>query len=463
MNLARKMIFLSMGCFTCIGAKAQIDCTTSTKLTCLIPFAANGTHQNGAAGATATVDASIFNGAIGSQLSQLPLAGSAPGVTILTIKGNPEPYNNLGPVLIDRPDSIGQGKFVLGFSAQEFTFNRLDSYRIGAIPLVYYVSQSQNYFAQTVNASVKYNQYVILATYGLPMKTDISVIVPYTRISLRGAALNPVTYSASTFIEGTAPTPGTSGSTPGSAKGLGDIILNVKHVLWSGGEPGRASVAAGAALRLPTGDPLNYLGSGAYGVNLYGLAAYKAKFSPHIKIGYQWNTNSVLSFNYAAYTAGGNGNQRLPGGLQSAVGVDYGPARWITLSADILTNEFQNSPSISVVPFSSTANSATLFGTIPNPATPPALGNATCNSNLTGATSAALVGNLCTATSVDKSYTAVNFSGGFKLKPLKHQNLILYGNVLIQATDVGLRSEASPSVGISYNFSSNKWPHWLYR
>jgi hypothetical protein len=406
---------------------------------------------------SATQQASIFSGPIGSQLSQLPLAASAPGAIILTIHGNPEAYNNLGPVLVDRPDSVGQGRLVLGFSAQQFTFNHLDGNRIGFMPFIYYTSSSQ-YYAQYIDASVRYNQYVMLATYGFPKKTDISVIVPYTRISIGVAALSSVQYALSGVANGVSATvpPGAVGYTSGSARGVGDVILNAKHVLWSGGEAGRGSLAAGVAVRLPTGDALNYLGSGAYGVNLYGMAAYKAKLSPHVKIGYQWNTDSVL------LNIGGTpgASQRLPGGLQTAVGADYGVSRHVTLSADLLTNEFQNSPSISQVPFISTISGATLAAvsgtTIPAAGTP-------CAAITGTATTTTQVGAFCTVNTVNKTFTSLNFSGGVKFKPFVKMNLILYGNVLIQANDAGLRSEPSPSVGISYNFSANKWPNWLYR
>ena len=373
----------------------------------------------------------LFSGPIGSQLSQLPLAASAPGAIILTIHGNPEPYNNLGPILIDRPDSVGQGHLVVGFSAQQFNFNHLNGIPINSIPLAYQEVTTGQTLSQSIHASVKYNQYVMLATYGLPAKTDVSVIVPIIRVSIGAAALNPILYTV--HSDGTVASQPVQGTyTPGSASGAGDVVLNVKHVLWSGGESGQGSIALGAAGRFPTGDALNYLGSGAYGFNLYGLAAYKARFSPHVKIGYQWNSNSVL-----LKLAGTGPYYRLPGGGQFAVGVDYRATRHFTLSADILTNEFQNSPSISPGPF---ALSTTV-------------GTSTLTTNQT----------VPSVNSVYTTFTTVNFSGGLKWKPFVTHGLVLYGNVLVQLNDVGLRSDASPSVGISYNFNTNKWSSWLDR
>lgn len=432
MNVARKITLIAVGYFACIGAEAQgVDCTTSTKLACIVPYRTNAIFTPGG---TATTQASIFSGPLGTQLSQLPLAAAAPGAVILTLGGTPQAYPNLGPILIDRPDSVGRSRFVLGFSAQEFNFNHLDGIGIGNIPFVYQIPQGTGtgYYSQTIHTAVKYNQYVLVAAYGLPRKTDFSVVVPITRISIGVASLNPMTYTLNSATGKWSGVTAATGNlyTRGSASGIGDVVLNLKHVLWGGGDS-RGAAAAGVALRLPTGDALNYLGSGAAGFNLYGLAAYKAKFSPHVKIAYQWNAKSIL------LNIGGNSSNdsKLPGGLQTAIGADFGATRFLTISGDVITNEFQNSPSIS-------AGSVTLTDTNGQQSVAP----------------------LPTVNNVTKSFTTANLSFGVKLKPLKKNDLVLYGNLLTQMNDVGLRSDPSPSVGISYNFHGpEKWPKWLNR
>src|SRR5665213_248659 len=158
MNVARKMIFISMGCFACVAAKAQVDCVNSNKLICLVPFVTSAVQQGGNT-TDAVQKASIFNGPIGAQLSQLPLATSAPG--FVTLGG--APYNNLGSILIDRPDSVGLGKFIIGSSFQQFNFNHLDGIPIGSIPFVYtQTSPGQQfptqYVSQTEQVSLKVNQ-----------------------------------------------------------------------------------------------------------------------------------------------------------------------------------------------------------------------------------------------------------------------------------------------------------------
>ncbi len=451
MRSTHKFGLIVMGCLATIGAQAQVNCTAaanSTKLACLVPFATN------ALGASSST-AGAFNGPIGVQISQLPVAASAPGATILTVHGNPQAFDNLGPVLIDRPDSVGRHKFVVGFSFQSFNFNHLDGIGIGSIPFVFgsqtYSSNGTltgtNYFQQNVNASIKYDQYVGVATFGITRTTDISVVLPFARIS--AGAYNQQSYeyavnTANTLISNSQVT-GYHGK--GSASGVSDVLLNVKHVLYSGGDAGRTSIATGMAVRLPTGDALNYLGSGAYGYNLYGLASYKARFSPHAKVAYQWNTKSVLVGPPTSgvpgvagtSTSSASGELALPGGTQFGVGVDIGVTPELTLSADVLANQFINSPYATVGTYTIPATSVG----VANPASCPQ-GGATLPASGT-----------CTLTSIveaQRTYTTANLSLGVKLKPSHHRNFIFYANVLMQLNNVGLRSDPSPSVGASYRF-----------
>jgi hypothetical protein len=438
MNIAQKMVFISMGCFACVAAKAQVNCLPSatnpqaSKLICQVPFV-TGAVQQGANTNGAVQQASIFNGPIGAQLSQLPLATSAPGFVTL----GDTPYNNLGPILLDRPDTLGKGKFLLGFNFQQFNFNHLDGIPIGSIPFSYtQTSPGQQfptqYVTQNEHVSLKVNQYVLLATYGIGKKTDLTVIVPFSRVSIGAEALNQTTY----FINNDN-TLGFSQSfptkfVPGTASGVGDVSVNVKQQLWSGGESKRGSVAVGGALRFETGDALNYLGSGAYGLNLYGLIAYKWTISPHAKFAYQWNSKSVL-----LNPTGTGPNLNLPGGAQYGTGFDVALGKYVTASTDILANEFVNSPYIATscqtIPLSSVNTATPVCGT----------------SNSTSAT-------ITTLTQSTRTYTTVNYSGGVKWKPFpghgKASSIIVYGNVLFQLNNVGLRSDPSPSGGISWSF-----------
>ena len=48
-------------------------------------------------------------------------------------------------------------------------------------------------------------------------------------------------------------------------------------------------------MRFPTGDALNYLGSGSYGVKPFAIFSYRARISPHALVGFEWNTDSIAA------------------------------------------------------------------------------------------------------------------------------------------------------------------------
>ena len=421
-----KLLVLSGCCAISLNVQAQVNCNATGKLplVCLIPFTTSASVGN--AGLSGVATAAAIDGSIGAQLSQLPLAVSAPGTAVLIVNGNPQVFDNLGPILLDRPDSVGRGNLVLGFNFQQFTFNHLDGINLTAVPFAYFASSngSNQYIEQTQHISFKYNQYVALATYGLPKATDVTVVVPFARVSIGAGAVDAMAFNLNPQNEIVSTNNIGNTYVPGFASGIGDVAINVKHVLWSGGESGRGSLAAGGVLRLPTGDALNYLGSGAYGVNLYGLVSYKWRLSPHGRIAYQWNTNSVL------LNPNGIGpNKQLPGGVQFDGGADFGLNSHLTISGDVLGTQSVNANSLQT-------------GTIPlSYATPP----------YPSGTPAAAVKSVST---FQNTYTTANLSAGLKWKPFRKQNLILYGNVLIQMNDVGLRPDPSPSGGISYSFKT---------
>jgi hypothetical protein len=452
MRLARYAALISISCLSCVGARAQgtLNCVSSQKLACLVPFTTNTAASTSAQTQAEISEASIFNAAIGAQISQLPVATSAPGPGYLYVKGDLKPFENLGPILLDRPDTVGNKKLVLGFSFQSFIFNHLDGIGVGSIPFVFSnpnlsIPANTDYFQQNVAVGIKYKQYVALATYGLAKNLDVSVVVPFARVSIGGFNTTAIQYEVSPPDTVTGPSTVSPRSAKGSASGVGDVLANVKYELWRGGDTGRVSVATGTTFRFPTGDAQNYLGSGAYGFNLYGLVSYKRRFSPHAKVAYQWNTNSILISPAEGNALPGNfinssGNQRLPGGTQYGVGLDAGVSKRLTFSGDMLANEFVNSPGISLgqqeLPATSVgpANSSLsqCQQTVGKPVVAP------CYLNTIGISR--------------NTYTTANLSLGLKLRPFRNKPLILYGNVLIQLNDVGLRSDPSPSVGISYTF-----------
>lgn len=423
----RTLQLLLLAVFSSSGALAQINCASgpaSTKLACEFPFATGVLANATVAGnnsQNAQQVAESLNIAIATQVSQLPLASASAGTVEVYRAGVPETFNNLGPILTDRASTIGKHSFFLGFTASQFVFTDIDGRSLGSLPFTYDRPQTNSsgtvtnntYTTEIIKGNLKVDQLVGVATFGVTNRIDVSAIVPWEHISFGDTTTSPINYTtdASNNILFTTTAPTTY--YPGTSYGIGDVTFNVKRAMWTGEH---ATVAAEFNLRVPTGDDVNLLGSGAYGFNPFVVYSYLAKISPHAKIGYQWNTKSEL--NNPTLSAGGN--KALPGGLQYDLGADWALAKRLTVAGDLLGNQFLNTPKI-LIPTTATV---TLSGTTPVP--------------------------LYTTTTENSSYTLNNLSAGLKIAVVR--NLVVSGNMLVQLNNNGLRSRPTPLIGISYKF-----------
>ena len=424
------LLFISFASLPAVSSFGQVDCNTSTKLVCQFPFSAQtlgvfaaGTNSTSALAKAAEAVATPINASIATQLTQLPIPSATVGVVTLQKKGSEfgTTFDNLGPVLTDRPDTVGKGHIFAGFSYQHFNFNALAGHDLSNIPIGFNFPTGNvtSYDAVNNQVSFKLDQYVGIATYGATRRTDISVVIPFNSVSLAvtTSGFQGYQYNAGTNSYGQIFSPTTSVSSNGSANGIGDITVIVKQMVI-GQEGTRAAVSAGISARFPSGDALNYLGSGAFGGSIYGLFEYRARIAPHMKLSYQWNGNSQVMNLQALPTTG------LPGGLQYAAGADFKIVRSLTLAADLLVNQFVNVPSF----------------TTTNPDLPGPAGQG------------GIPKTIPFTASTNLTYTTANFSGGLKWSPKAH--FLLYGNVLLQLNNVGLRSDPVPLFGIAYNFKT---------
>ena len=119
------------GIICCPAAEAQINCpSTSSKLACVIPNTLN---------LKSSTDLAFLNEAVGSTLGDLPLASPASGIIyVLDPKLNlPVPSNDtLGPVLVQRAETIGKHKLYLAVTYQFFRFENIDGISMKNIPIV---------------------------------------------------------------------------------------------------------------------------------------------------------------------------------------------------------------------------------------------------------------------------------------------------------------------------------------
>jgi len=412
----------------------------SKNLICLLPVATRATTTNPLA--------PTINSAIATQLSQLPVLSSGPAIAVTydPATGVPIISDNLGPILTDRAETIGKHKLLVAFAYQRFRFHDIDGNNLNSLSFVFPQSISQNLLQQTdetVNVGLKLDQYVGVATFGLTKKIDVSVIVPIDRVSISSNSAATIYYVTST---NTIPPPPFNNPTAvnlgyfhGTSSGIGDILFSVKRVMYSGEND---TIAAGLIFRAPTGDSLNYLGSGAYGFNPYVVWSHPVKkLSPHVRLGYQFNTSTSL---IPSNPVNGTGSSTLPGSFQYDLGADVillSGKRPLTFAGDVIGNYVVNSPVlVSKYTCLCAAGDQYLASPFPYPSTVQAL-------NPTKAVNQA---DPNSSNYIKDSYNSAQVALGLKFKPWN--NVILYGNVTFQLNNVGLKSSPVPLAGVSYTF-----------
>jgi hypothetical protein len=299
-----------------------------------------------------------FNVALASQLTSLPLPSPASGFTYRFDSSTGtfvRTTQSFGPILTDRAETIGRGRFSFGYNYQFFSFDKLEGIDLSRVPSVFTHDSFQLgggradvvTTSSAIDASV--GQFTGALTYGLTDRFDVSLAVPLVRTHLSviaAATIQRVGTGAAKAIHFFRDPDAQGGfgsertfEAGGTATGLGDLIVRVKGTVLRSATRG---LAAGLDLRLPTGDERNLLGSGAAGVKPFFVysASYR-RLSPHANFAYQWNGSSVLA---GDPETGAKGD--VPDQMQYAVGTDVGVSDKFSLTVDWLGRRVINSPRV---------------------------------------------------------------------------------------------------------------------
>jgi hypothetical protein len=431
-----------------------------------------------------------INEAVGIQASQLPIASPSSGITFVydpSLKTfAPSTDESLGPIVGNRATTIGKRKLFLGFSYQYFNFGTIDGQNMSNIPTVLqhqpfpaipprlpacdnqtaltttngYAGDPcfvRDYIQTSNNIDLTIHQYTIYATYGITNRLDFSAAIPILNIQM--AVSSHATIVPNSAVPSAVGTPGNvwhsfnatnpvlasqcasqqvpclnaAFSDSSSAAGIGDVVLRGKYTVYNGE---RFAVAAGVDVRLPTGDELNFLGSGATGVKPFGVVSYRARISPHAEVGYEWNGNSTLAgTNIVPGPAGTTttATGKLPNRFVYVVGADVRVVKRLTAAFDIYGQRLFGSPELVSQTYTDLGHCT---GT-PDPNVPG------CGTYTAGTTHP----------DIAQKTTDVNITeASLGLKYRLIGRLVVTGNVLLKLDDGGLRSKAVPLVGISYNF-----------
>ena len=370
-----------------------------------------------------------------NQLSNFPLASSAGG---FTYRFDPSAgvfvrsSESFGPIYAERAESIGTGKFNLGLSYSHFTFDRLHGLKLrqGDIKLVFTHADVNgdnsnlqpfvegDVITGTLFTKVDTDITAFVMTYGVTDRLDVGVALPIVRVDLKiRTDLQIQRLATKAFPDihrfiggGSAQTVSQSGS----ASGIGDVVLRGKYEFL---RTEKAGVAFATDLRLPTGDENELLGAGATRVKAFGIGSiHLGKLSPHVNLGYTWNTKArdghrfADSFNYSA-------------------GLDWAVHPRLTFAADAIGNSFRNATILRV------ENQTYQANTNPDPTQPPKIVTATFPQ----------------LNMVDgQNYWAALGAVGLKINPFG--NFLITVNALFPIKKESLQDNLTGLVAIDYSF-----------
>ena len=400
---------------------------------------------------------------IGTQLSQLPITSPAAG---FTFSFNPslgvvkETTQNFGPILSERPQTIGRHKLYVGFSYQYFDFDRVDGVDLRNFGAVFHhefatcpvpnpngiscygspslLTISKDFVSTQNRIDLRVHQYTAVATFGLSNRFDLSVAIPVLNVRMdmssnatiqniesTDASINPACcvhqFASPAQQPGERLAPAVIAPSNGvayfnqalftranSALGIGDVVFRGKFNALQGE---RVGLAVGVDGRIPTGDERNFLGSGAWGVRPFLALSYGGRISPHANVGIQINGNSILAGDVTTDT-----RAQLPNVINYTAGIDLGVTHRLSLSADFLGQTLQNEKKI----FQAAPVADFTGGLHPD------IGTSTAT--------------------INQSSLAL----GGKVSPFG--KLLITADILLRVNEVGLHYKPAPLVGLSYTF-----------
>jgi hypothetical protein len=370
---------------------------------------------------------------IGRNISSIPLSSTVAGLTFDFSTGVPvATTTSLGPIFAERAQTLGSGRFNIGFNFSYLNMSKLRGINTGDMRFTFVhqdvgqpgMGDSQNEFDTIdlfMNLDLNATVLAFYLTVGITNRLDIGVAVPMVNVHMEAtplASIDSYTYLMSDTANhnfGDDPTNPVLTSNPepinDDATGIGDIAIRAKYNFYKGND---VNFSALVDFRPPTGDDKNFLGAGKSSYRgMLITSATLGSFSPHLNL---------------AYAHQGGIQDR--DGIEVSVGYDQKVTEWLTLAADFLgsyevssNKEFQF-PSENIV-----IEGTPLIHHIPK-----------------------YVKKEVSLTNIPyfSHDNLSNGSFGFRVNPKKE--MIFVANVIIPFNDAGLRSTFIPTVGFEFSF-----------
>jgi hypothetical protein len=201
----------------------------------------------------------------------------------------------LGPLFVERPDTLGRGKINTSVSFQYVQFDQWDGQDLGGLtapaPIIARETDANGNLLRRSAWEYRYNLGLInhivglSLTYGLFDDLDVNLTVPLMSTHFDTTATVHQVAVAEPGQPFTAQPGATASSRLEATKyGVGDILLRGKYQLP---QAGGLRSAAGLQFRLPSGDQNNFQGTGALEVtpSLYASTVLWSRVEPHVGVG----------------------------------------------------------------------------------------------------------------------------------------------------------------------------------
>jgi hypothetical protein len=370
----------------------------------------------------------VRTNALATSVSNIPFSATSSGVTFRFEGGVPiQTSTSPGPIVAERGQTLGRGRVLVGANVTVFELSTLRGVDLDHLHLNFTHSNAdfagcdeqfggdcslqgipllENDFIQldlSLDVNVRATTFVM--TYGLLDRLDIGVAVPIISTSLNGRSeAQVVPFGGPTavhFFAGTSTSPDLFGTrtVSGSATGIGDISTRIKLGL---SESNNTRMALLADARFATGSADDLLGAGHLTISGIGiLSSQFGLFGPHANVGYRYRASEEQS-----------------DAVIARLGFDQMLSPWATLVLDLLS-ELQAGDSQLEVPEDVTVEYP--FRRVIRPSTIPQMRD-----------------------------DIVAASAGMKF--VTERGLTIITNAIWPLNKGGLRSRATWSVGLEYNF-----------
>jgi len=209
----------------------------------------------------------------------------------------------LGPLYLERPDTLGRRKFNVSVSFQYVELNSFDGTDLKELengdPIVIRAFDAAGnrtgFRATRLRYSLGLQNYVTAVgfTYGIIDDLDINLYVPIIVTNMRiGVHAQDVATAGLDGVFTPSVGPERVGRDAGDAVGVGDILLRAKYQLP------RLNIlrwALGMQLRLPSGSSEDFQGTGDVELSpfLYLSTVLWNRVEPHMNLGVDFNTSDV--------------------------------------------------------------------------------------------------------------------------------------------------------------------------